>query len=211
VGGKYRVNAVDLLSGCYSDTSVEIPGYAAIQAGFFMQLGQGQTCLSPLLNTVQFFNSSVGATQGTWYWGDGSNTAFSPSANPMHSYGGDSLRYKVRLSVSNDGGCTDTAEAWLCYKDTVILYVPTAFTPNEDGRNDQLDFHVYGSTQVDIRIYNRWGQEVFRSDDPAAQWDGTYNGEPCQEGVYALFIKYRGRRQAPRTYAGTITLLRPKP
>ena len=211
VGGKYRVNAVDLLSQCYSDTSVEIPGYAAIQAGFFMQLGQGQSCLSPLLNTVQFFNSSVGATQGTWNWGDGSSSAFSPSANPIHSYAGDSIRYRVQLAVANAGGCTDSAEALLCYKDTVILYVPTAFSPNDDGKNDALSFHVYGSTLVDIRIYNRWGQEIFRSDDAAAQWDGTYKGEPCPEGVYAVYIKYRGRRQAPRTYAGTITLLRPKP
>jgi len=209
VGGKYRVNAVDLKTLCYGDTTVEIPGFAAIQAGFFMQLGSGQFCLSPLLNQVQFFNNSVGATTGTWFWGDGTSKAFAAGSNEIHAYLGDSTRYKVLLAVANDGGCTDTAEAYLCYKDTVILYVPTAFSPNEDGHNDQLEFHVYGSTEVDIQIYNRWGQRVFESQNASEKWDGTYSGKPCPEGVYAVYIKYRGRRQAPRAYAGSVTLLRP--
>ena len=71
--------------------------------------------------------------------------------------------------------------------------VPTGFTPNGDGINDI--FKPLGSaefaTEYQMTIWNRWGQEVFRSTDPLVGWDGNYKGAQALTGVYAYWISYK--------------------
>jgi gliding motility-associated-like protein len=88
--------------------------------------------------------------------------------------------------------------------------LPTAFSPNGDGRNDL--FGVLGagkySRDFEMRIWNRWGQEVYRTSDPAQGWDGNFNGAQAQTGVYAYFITYKDIYGEVRTYKGNVTLVR---
>jgi gliding motility-associated-like protein len=209
-GNLYRVTAVNLKTGCTVDTSIEIPGFKAITAAFIGSIPNGANCLSPINPTLRIFNNCVGATTGTWYWGDGSSEPFDPSMSPKHNYNGDKNRYKVKLVVQNSGGCTDSTEEDFCYRDTVVYYVPTAFTPNNDGFNDKLDWVLIGATEFEIIIYNRWGQIVFKSNNTSQFWDGSFQGNPCPEGVYAYRIKFKGRKTANRQDKGSILLLRPK-
>jgi gliding motility-associated-like protein len=92
----------------------------------------------------------------------------------------------------------------------VVYYIPNAFTPNNDGFNDKLESVVIGATEFEMLIYNRWGQIVFKSNNASQFWDGTYNGTPCPEGVYAYRIKFKGRKTPNRQDKGSILLLRPK-
>ena len=87
-------------------------------------------------------------------------------------------------------------------------YIPNAFTPNNDGRNDL--FFDQGSFILDfnINIYNRWGQQVFSSNEQNKHWDGTFNGKPSPAGVYLYKLKYKGYNNSIKEKTGNITLIR---
>lgn len=75
-------------------------------------------------------------------------------------------------------------------KDTAYLAMPNAFSPNGDGENDVL--RVLGSQyvqSVELRIYNRWGQQVFYTNQKEQGWDGTFKGQPAPLGVYAYTLQ----------------------
>ncbi|WP_317898328.1 CotH kinase family protein [Aurantibacillus circumpalustris] len=88
--------------------------------------------------------------------------------------------------------------------------VPTGFTPNDDGLND--NFRPLGSaefaTEYQMLIFNRWGQEVFRSVDPFVGWDGRFRGDQAQTGVYAYFITYKNIYNEEKLLKGNVTLTR---
>ncbi|MEY4594525.1 MAG: hypothetical protein RIQ47_935 [Bacteroidota bacterium] len=86
------------------------------------------------------------------------------------------------------------------------LYIPNAFTPNGDGMNDVFGVKGEGIQDFELLVYDRWGEVIFESTDPVKQWDGSYKGQPVQEGtyVYQVFTKDFGRRS--RT--GSVTLVR---
>ncbi|MEY3593756.1 MAG: hypothetical protein RL041_728, partial [Bacteroidota bacterium] len=85
---RYRVTITDSKTGCFGDTTIEIPGYQAIQAGFTIQKSTNTECLTPLDQTATFFNQSMGGTRGIWKWGDGKSSLFDPIANPTHTFDG---------------------------------------------------------------------------------------------------------------------------
>ncbi|MGZ3919980.1 MAG: CotH kinase family protein [Bacteroidia bacterium] len=93
---------------------------------------------------------------------------------------------------------------------TLDIDLPTGFTPNGDGNNDE--FKPMGSAlysrEYDFRIWNRWGQEVFRSTDPIHGWDGNFDGKQAQTGVYAYVITYKNVYNESKIKKGNVTLVR---
>lgn len=73
----------------------------------------------------------------------------------------------------------------------VSLYVPDAFTPNNDGMNDELSVILREPAAFDMKIFNRWGNLVFASNAPDRTWNGTYEGSPCPPGEYTWTISYQ--------------------
>lgn len=90
----------------------------------------------------------------------------------------------------------------------VDLYVPSAFTPNGEGLND--NFKVVGADVIayEIQIYNRYGENVFTSTDITKPWDGTFKQEPCASDVYTWLIQATIKGMGPISKKGTVTLLR---
>lgn len=88
------------------------------------------------------------------------------------------------------------------------IFVPNAFTPNNDGVNDIL--YVYGTTinTMEIRIYNQWGQLVFESRDKARGWDGTMSGKQQPVGVYTYALRATLQDGTTVQKRGTITIVR---
>jgi len=88
--------------------------------------------------------------------------------------------------------------------------VPTAFTPNGDGRNDI--FRPLGSSvfvnEYQMSIWSRWGEEVFRSVDVHTGWDGNFKGQMAQTGVYAYVISYKNVYNETKVVKGNVTLTR---
>lgn len=71
------------------------------------------------------------------------------------------------------------------------IFMPTAFSPNEDGLNDELEIFGKYFTDFKITIYNRWGEVVFQSKDRNQLWNGTLGGQNAIEGVYTAIVEYR--------------------
>ncbi len=88
--------------------------------------------------------------------------------------------------------------------------IPTGFTPNGDGLND--DFRPLGPAEFaanyEMTIWNRWGQEVFRTVDPMKGWDGTFKGQQAITGVYAYVISYKNPFGENKIVTGNVTLSR---
>jgi gliding motility-associated-like protein len=70
------------------------------------------------------------------------------------------------------------------------VYVPNAFSPNEDGVNDLFQANIGCTvTEFDLRVFNRWGQLVFSSQNPDDGWDGNSKGEPAISAVYVYVLQ----------------------
>jgi gliding motility-associated-like protein len=117
----------------------------------------------------------------------------------------DSLQ--VVLVVSN-GLCPDTAQATVTMLYTT-LFAPNVFTPGLDI-NNRFAIVGHGLKQLELEIYNRNGECIFRTADAASGWDGTCGGRPCPQGAYVWRPSYIAaeRPNTTRTAIGTVTLLR---
>jgi gliding motility-associated-like protein len=94
------------------------------------------------------------------------------------------------LDVSNY--CGTKTDMINVVKGVCQLYVPTAFSPNGDGRNDIFKAE-YGEniTEFQLQIYNRWGQRIFESKNISTGWNGRFNGALQPNGAYVWIIKYK--------------------
>lgn len=130
--------------------------------------------------------------------------------NPIGIFGGemDTLRYLVR--VFNEAGCYDSASVKVTvFKTKPYVFIPSAFTPNGDGLNDEIRPVAAGIQKINyFRIFNRWGQMVFNTTRNGHGWDGRINGAVQGSNVYIWMVSaidYTGR---PFFLKGTVTLIR---
>lgn len=86
------------------------------------------------------------------------------------------------------------------------IYIPNAFTPNGDGVNDAFFVKGEGIRNFHLYIYNRWGEVVFETTNPKQQWDGSYAGNPVEQGVYVYQVYASGLGKNSKT--GSVTLVR---
>ncbi|PSR03919.1 MAG: hypothetical protein BRD50_04930, partial [Bacteroidetes bacterium SW_11_45_7] len=183
-----------------SDTAVRsVQVYAAPFAKF-----EPDTTVKQVFNEVDFDNQSQGGANYQWAFGDGSgSTLFEPS----HKYEGEGT-YEVCLTTTTEEGCPDT------YCDTIRTVfearvdVPNAFSPNNDGTNDKLYVEGYGIETIEFKVYNRWGEKVFESNDLENGWDGTYKGKKQEMEVYVYTLETTFLNGETTTQKGNITLLR---
>jgi gliding motility-associated-like protein len=158
-----------------------------------------------LQEIVQFTNLSQNAVSYRWDFGDGN---FSTETNPTHTYAREG-EFVVCLNAAKEFGCEDS----ICKPVKVIFKglvdVANAFSPNGDGQNDVIYVKGYGIEELEFRIYNRWGELVFETNDINIGWDGTYKGIPqeMEVYVYTLRAKFKDGRESGLK-RGNITLLR---
>ena len=161
-------------------------------------------------------NLSNGATDYLWDFGDGNTSS---EFQPIHAYG-DTGVYDVQLVAISDMGCRDTARmdrtVRVTYRNAVRI--PNVFTPSlggpgggsiyVDGRNDVFFPIMEGVLQFRMRIFNRWGELIFETNDRNIGWDGYYRGRLCPQDVYlyTMDFKYSDGREESRF--GDVTLLR---
>ena len=92
---------------------------------------------------------------------------------------------------------------------TCKIFIPSSFTPNGDNLNDKFSPIVNCPLDLfEFSIYNRWGEQVFRSTDPSVSWNGKYQGANCQIGAYVYLVNYKFPSQPKKQLKGPITLIR---
>jgi gliding motility-associated-like protein len=139
--------------------------------------------------------------------GDGSLYVGTPVV--WHAYA-DSGSFRAQLVVTNSLGCTDTAVVPIRVNPTFNVFVPSAFTPNLDNRNEAFRPVVTGFKTYEFLVLNRWGNVVFSTTDAQFGWNGRVGntGAECPEGVYVWVVYVRDFADSPYEKRGTVTLLR---
>lgn len=153
------------------------------------------------------FNGSGGVTYA-WSPATGLNNPFIPNPIGTYTAATDSVRYKM---VTRDAaGCADSAFVTVrVFKTNPTVFVPSAFTPNNDGRNDVIRPISVGIQRIrNFSIYNRWGQRVFSTNEDRRGWDGTIGGVPQGSGVYVWMLQADDYLGNAIFLKGTVTLIR---
>ena len=89
-----------------------------------------------------------------------------------------------------------------------LIYVPNAFTPNGDGKNDMVHVHSESIQTMTFYIYDQWGELLFTTTNIQNGWDGTYKGAKEPVGVYVYFLEATMTNGQKVNKKGTITLLK---
>ncbi|MNU60174.1 PKD domain protein [compost metagenome] len=139
-----------------------------------------------------------------WDFGDG-NT--SDVLHPNHTYDNPGT-YLVLLTATDANGCKYTNWKLIVIPEQVYIYVPNAFTPDGDEHNNYFEARITGVNELEVQIFNRWGEQIFRSVNPDFKWDGTYKEQRCPDGIYSYVITYTPLTGPRNTIKGHVSLLR---
>lgn len=114
------------------------------------------------------------------------------------------------LRVRDAHGCTDTFTSEIHYDNCCKPGIPNAFTPNNDGKNDLFHIIATGGALKEFSIYNRYGQQVFTTDNINQGWDGRFQNKEAEMGVYYYYVRLIcGNLQNREVhFKGDITLVR---
>ncbi len=116
--------------------------------------------------------------------------------------------YTITQYVYSIHGCMDTAALDVYVKPEFTFYIPNAFSPNNDFKNDVL--YGYGTfiLEYDLTVFDRWGQMLFRALDVKEGWDGNYKGDKAQEDVYVYKVNIVDINGEKHQLIGHVTLFR---
>jgi gliding motility-associated-like protein len=120
--------------------------------------------------------------------------------------------YTYTVTVT-DSGCESVLDIEVVVReagcDERHVFLPDAFTPNDDGVNDLLFLRSNSLVDMYLVIYNRWGQKMFETTEQDVGWDGTYKGEKLPPDVYGYYLKYTcvGETES-RERHGNVSILR---
>jgi PKD repeat protein len=167
---------------------------------------------------MQTFNMSEYASTYLWDFGDEKS---STDTNPRHLYTAPGI-YDVSLKAWTENGCEDslTKEKIVEVVATGELIFPTAFRPDRSGPSggwyslsepaNNTIFRPYweGVVEYTLRIYNRWGELLYVSEDVMKGWDGYHDGELCKQDVYVWKVWATFTNGTKVIRAGDVTLLR---
>jgi len=202
--GVYSVSLeVTSANGCVSDTTyvdymIEYPKPDAL----FAVDPERTEILFPKFSITDLATPNV----VNWHydWGDGSTSTL---ANPIHEYA-DTGYYDITQIVTTEFGCMDTVEVTVRVDPEFRFYIPSAFTPDADGKNETFYGSGIGIVDYQMRIYDRWGELLFESNEADHHWDGTYKSKQVQQGVYIYYFELMDVKGEPHKYRGHVTLFR---
>ncbi len=160
--------------------------------------------INPVISTT---NLSLGSVLWDWDFGDLDTSALQ---NPLpHTYS-DTGRYEIRLIASNQYNCKDSSYHSVTIEPHFIFYIPSAFSPNDDGFNDLFFCKGLFAIEFEMKIFDRWGNMVFSSNNVDLPWDGRANKgtEIAQPDVYVYSIKVIDINKKKHDYKGIVTLVR---
>ncbi len=146
----------------------------------------------------------------SYQWFPGNFLSASNSSHPIATFSSETEKVRFQLVAFDQAGCSDTTSLTVTiYKTIPEVFVPTAFTPNKDGKNDLLRPVAAGISQVQLfQIFNRWGQLMYGTSSLSGPgWDGTFQGKLQPPGTFIWVVKatdYLGKSYFKK---GLVTLI----
>ncbi|MCH8318277.1 MAG: gliding motility-associated C-terminal domain-containing protein, partial [Bacteroidetes bacterium] len=160
--------------------------------------------------TVTFPNESQAAFSYEWDFGDPTTTTDTDTAKfPTYTYPSTGT-YTVRLIANPGSACIDTGYIAINIEscDTNIFYIPNAFSPNGDGKNDTLFVRGIDIKNIKLSIYNHWGEKVFETDNITDGWDGTLRRKKVTPAVFAWYAEVEFNDEKKVYRKGNVTLIK---
>jgi len=177
----YTLTATDT-NGCTVSNSMMISVYDPPEAGFSFTPDKP----TDLTQGVAFTDLSADAESWLWDFGDGTGSVLQ---YPVHAYDS-AVSYLVWLTVTNRQGCRDSIMKQVEFKRSSAIWLPDAFSPNGDGKNDYYTMESFNAIFQELIVFNRLGELLFTGKDPASGWDGTYLGADSPAGTYVCVVRY---------------------
>lgn len=139
-------------------------------------------------------------------WSPAANLDNASSFQPVFSGASDA---QYRVAIRTQSGCVTIDTQLIKIVKEIAIYVPSAFTPNDDGANDVLRPVMYGIKKLTwFKVFNRWGQLMFQSDDPSQGWNGIYKGKKQEMQTYVWILQGLGANDKIYSKKGTTILMR---
>ena len=202
--GDYAVTVTDR-NGCTVALSVELTDSTTFPSDIVAWCGEDTIYAG---ETTHLFSTELGSPfQYSWIPAIGveSPTASSSVARPV-------VTTDYVVVVTDEFGCTRTDTVHVYVRDVICedpyVFVPNAFSPNGDGKNDILYVRGEVIQEVVFKVYDRWGEMVFETTDLSHGWDGTFRGKPCEPGVYDYHLQVACLGMKRYFKKGNVTLLR---
>lgn len=198
-------------NGCTGTSAPYIVTSYAVPIAEFTLSPERASIVNP---TVVYTDKSQVADNWIWNFGDSTITMFNVLTDRIEHTYGDTGTYCTELKVSNVYGCRDSIEHCVIIDPDFVIYIPNAFTPNGDGKNDL--FLPFGTgiseNKFEMKIYDRWGSLTYSTKDITKGWNGKFNniGDEAPEDTYVYVITFYDINEvpAPRYRNGKVTLIR---
>ena len=175
MGGCYDVTLTATMNGCSS--ALTQPDMVCVQDYPIAGFSANPPSFTESSQTVNFNNTSIGATGYVWNFGDGN---VSNQEYPEHLFQGTGDGYTITLIASTSMGCMDSVSLTMNANLGPIYYIPNTFTPDGDKYNQIFKPTITAGvdlTEYNMVIYNRWGEIIFETFNVDVGWDGSYGTE----------------------------------
>ena len=153
---------------------------------------------------ITFQNLTTNGVTYQWDFGDGQSSIL---VNPNNTFDESGIYY-IQLIATDLKGCVDSITKPIMIQEEYYVFIPNAFTPDEGRNNSYFTASMIGVKEVDVKIFNRWGELVFSSNDLIFQWDGKYGNVISEDGIYTYRIKCITNSNIELNYLGHISLLK---
>ena len=111
--------------------------------------------------------------------------------------------------MKDSNGCISQDSVYIDIIFDSGVFIPSAFSPNNDGINDVLKPRIFGLVNYKLIIYDRWGKKVFESTDPQQGWNGnSLKNKTINSDVFTYFVFAEYQNAAKKVFKGNITMLR---
>ncbi len=139
----------------------------------------------------------------SWILGDGIMCRVCPNSQFMTKKSG-----VYQIQAVSEYGCRAIDDVNIEITNEYSVYIPNIFTPNFDGLNDTFLVYGVGIYEIQVTIFDRWGEQVYHDDNQTKGWDGTYKDELSKNDVYVYLVKYTALDGKKHTKTGHVTLLK---
>ncbi len=193
-------------NGCVSKGSYSLQVYPKPIADFVFNP------TNPTLNdddviTFKDATSYGSPTQWAWHFLTETKNTITKFGNEVTYKYNEAGTYPISLVVTNNYGCIDTVVKSIVIADDYRLFIPNAFTPNNDGTNDIFVPKGHGIKSYTLVIFNRWGEQIYLTNQLEKGWDGYYKGVLSKSDVYTWKINCVDVKNKSHELLGSFTLL----
>ncbi len=139
----------------------------------------------------------------SWILGDGILCKVCPNSQFFTKQSG-----VYQIQAVSEYGCRATDDVNIEITNEYSVYIPNIFTPNFDGLNDTFLVYGIGISEIQVTIFDRWGEQIYHDDNQTTGWDGTYKDVLSKNDVYSYLVKYTALDGKKHTKTGHVTLLK---